>query len=154
MFLCSNTFLGLAVGCRLTVSYGVQWGRGCGGRAGTTFWELRSNLPHCEVYGICIPTQGRLFVYIGLNAGNFRKNFCPHSKRELCSFESHMHHERSQNADDLRYMTKRISFIDGRMGEYTGKILGPLQNAVGAGFTSPGCDKISERLFSKKCLVS
>ena len=55
----------------------------------------------------------------------------PHSKRELCSSESHMHHERSQKADDLQYTTKHISFIDGQMDVCTGKRLGPLQNNSG-----------------------
>ena len=49
--------------------------------------------------------------------------------------------ERGQNAVDLRYTTKGISFKDGRMDVYTEKKLGPQQNAVGADFTSPSCEK-------------
>ena len=90
MFLYSNTFLGLAFGCRLTVLYGVRWGRGCGGRAGTMFWELRSNLPlvKCTEY-VCQHKAcllGYLYSCIGLNARNFW-NLWPHSKREGGSSE-------------------------------------------------------------------
>ena len=52
--------------------------------------------------------------------------------------------ERGQNAVDLRYTTKGISFKDGRMDVYTEKKLGPQQNAVGADFTSTSCDKFQK----------
>ena len=46
-----------------------------------------------------------------------------------------------QNATDLRYITKGISFKDGRMEVYFKRDLGHQQTTAGADFTSLTCDK-------------
>lgn len=46
-----------------------------------------------------------------------------------------------QDAIDLRYITRGITFEDGRMDAYTDRDIGAKQKTFGADFTTPNCEK-------------
>ena len=49
-----------------------------------------------------------------------------------------------QDAIDLRYITRGITFKDGRMDAYTDRDIGAKQKTFGADFTTPNCEKYKE----------